>query len=483
MQPGTPIDDRTLAITKIVESEEEVKSLLRHLQEVADGVAFKSSPRSGQFLRYIVEQAIAGHFDSLKERVIGVELFGRLPTYDTGDDAIVRVTASDVRRRLLQHYGRYGSIAEYRISLPVGSYIPEITRDFVDKPKLPEADADHTPAALAQHPEPFLVPLPAVTIHSAQVTVQAEHPQADSPLDSTKPFVWRRQVWLAIGVAIGLLMLGGSVLYFRTRPAVFPFESVRINPWATFFSSARPTQIITSDPNITEIQGFTGGEITASDYANHNYFAGPNKLTPEQDNFCRIILRGDKAATVDTQIAVTIAQLAQSSGRRVSVHGARSIRLSDLRTEDNFVLLGSPRSDPWFGLFNDQLDFQFALNKALKQEYVRNVHPRAGEQALYIPTAPGWATGQSYAIIAVVRNPDQTGNVLLLAGATVEGTQAAGELITDPGRLSNDLKKCGIPASGPLHPFEMLLRLNTMAGSPNDVDVTACHVLPDGSTH
>jgi hypothetical protein len=284
---------------------------------------------------------------------------------------------------------------------------------------------------------------------------------------------------LSIGVAIALFTLGGSVLYFRTRSAVFPFESVRINPWATFFNSARPTQIITSDPNIVEIQGFTGGQITVSDYANHNYFAGPNKLTPEQDNFCRIILRGDKAATVDTKIAVTIAQLAQSSGRQVRVRGARGIRLSDLRTEDNFVLLGSPRSNPWSGLFDDQLDFRFVFDKALKQEFIRNIHPRAGEQANYIPTAPGWATGQSYAIIAVVRNPDQNGNVLLLGGADVEGTEAAGELITDPGRLSSDMKKCGLQLSGPLHHFEMLLRLNTMAGSPNDIDVTACHILPD----
>jgi hypothetical protein len=483
MQPGTSIDDRALEITRIVEGGEEVTHLLRHLKEVTDGAAFKSSFRSGQFLRYIVEQAIAGHFDSLKERVIGVELFGRSPSYDTGDDAVVRVTASDVRRRLLQHYGRYGSTSEYRISLPVGSYIPEFTRDFAVGPKPVEVDANHTPAAVAPYPEPFLVPLAAATIHSDHATAQPEHPQADGSTGSTRPSAQRRHAWLSAGVAIVLFILGSSVLYFRTRPAAFSLEPVRVNPWITFFSSTRPTQIITSDPNIVEIQGFTGGQITASDYANHNYFAGPNKLTPEQDNFCRIILRGDKAATVDTQIAVNIAQLAQSSGRSVSVHGARSIRLSDLRTEDNFVLLGSPRSDPWSGLFNDQLDFQFVFDKALKQEFIHNLHPRAGEQANYIPTAPGWATGQSYAIIAVVRNPDQNGNVILLAGADAEGTEAAGELITDSDRLSNGMKKCGLQVSGPLHHFEMLLHLSTMAGSPHGVDVTACHVLPDGPGH
>src|ERR1700687_4667953 len=129
MQLATPADTRKAEIARIVQTEQDIASLQLHLKELIDGAAFKGSHRSGQFLRYIVEQAIAGHFESLKERVIGVEMFGRSPSYDTGDDAIVRVTASDVRRRLLEHYGRYGSTSEFRITLPSGSYIPEITRN------------------------------------------------------------------------------------------------------------------------------------------------------------------------------------------------------------------------------------------------------------------------------------------------------------------------------------------------------------------
>src|ERR1700716_4103412 len=129
MQSDTSIEARTTEITKITQTEQDIASLHQHLKDVIEGAAFKGSHRSGQFLRYIVEQAIAGHFESLKERLIGVELFGRSPSYDTGDDAIVRVTASDVRRRLLQHYGKYGTASEFRISLPLGSYIPEIVRD------------------------------------------------------------------------------------------------------------------------------------------------------------------------------------------------------------------------------------------------------------------------------------------------------------------------------------------------------------------
>ena len=58
--------------------------------------------------------------------MLGVELFGRSPTYDTGDDAIVRVTACDVRKRLNQFYVEFGAQSDFRIELPPGSYIPEI---------------------------------------------------------------------------------------------------------------------------------------------------------------------------------------------------------------------------------------------------------------------------------------------------------------------------------------------------------------------
>lgn len=64
-----------------------------------------------------MNQSLAGRFEQLKERIIGVEVFGRSPTYDTGVDAIVRVTTSEVRKRLVQHYGRNGISSEFRLSL------------------------------------------------------------------------------------------------------------------------------------------------------------------------------------------------------------------------------------------------------------------------------------------------------------------------------------------------------------------------------
>jgi hypothetical protein len=472
MHITAPTDPRSSEIGKILETEQDIELFQQHLKEVIEGSAFKASHRSGQFLKYIVDQAIAGHFESLKERVIGIELFGRSPSYDTGEDAIVRVTASDVRKRLLQHYGKDGATSEFRISLPLGAYIPEIARRTHSSANGNShlngtvAEADH----VADMPHLDLLqgsvhaPLHDVTVESARPRVRSGIPR------------------LFFIAALCTLALVASAFVAWNRYSV-----VRVVPrssllWSAFFHSPQSTQIITSDPNIAEIDGLTGGQVSVSDYANHNYTPDPAKLTPELANLCRNILRGDKAAGVDVPIAVYIGQMALASSREVSVHAARSIQIQDLASEDNFVFLGSPRSNPWSALFGDQLDFRFVFDPKAKTEFIRNEHPRPQEASAYVPTAPGWQTGQTFATVALVKNPDQVGQVLLVAGATGEGTAAAGRFITDTARMNATLKECGVRNSGEVQHWQLLLQLNAMAGAPSNVDVIACHLL-DGSQH
>src|SRR4029078_10931615 len=96
-----------------------------HVRRIVESPALKGSKRSQEFLQFIVERALDGHCEELKEQTLGVELLRRTPSYDTGADAIVRVTACDVRRRLLQFYSASNDPFEFRIDLPPGSYIPE----------------------------------------------------------------------------------------------------------------------------------------------------------------------------------------------------------------------------------------------------------------------------------------------------------------------------------------------------------------------
>jgi hypothetical protein len=467
MHIATPTDPRTSETGKILETEKDIELLQEHLREVIAGPAFKASQRSGQFLKYIVDQAIAGHFESLKERIIGVELFGRSPTYDTGEDAIVRVTASDVRKRLLQHYGKDGAASEFRISLPLGAYIPEIARRT-------HSSANGNAHFNGTETEPDRVAeLPPPDLLSGLVHAPPHDVVEDSSGHAVRPRILR----LLFIAALGVLALLASAVFAWNRYSVVDVVPRSSLLWSAFFRSPHSTQIITSDPNIAEIDGLIGDQLSVSDYANHNYIPDPGKLTPEVSNLCRNILRGDKAAAVDMPIAVYIGQMALASSRDITVHAARSIQIQDLASENNFVFLGSPRSNPWSALFSDQLDFRFVFDPKMKTEFIRNEHPRPQEASTYAPTAPGWQTGRTFGTVALVKNPDQVGQVLLIAGATGEGTAAAGRFITDVPRLNATLKKCGVRSSGEVQHWQLLLQLNAMAGAPSNVDVIACHLL------
>lgn len=76
-------------------------------------------------MQYCVDRVLAGESDSLKERTIGVEVFGRPDDYDTATDHIVRSAASEVRRRLAQYYQEPENARDIRIDIHPGSYIPE----------------------------------------------------------------------------------------------------------------------------------------------------------------------------------------------------------------------------------------------------------------------------------------------------------------------------------------------------------------------
>lgn len=474
MHQPSSAEERSHQNARIAETEWEAADLRQHLAEVIEGVAFRGSHRSGQFLTYIVEQAIAGHFESLKERVIGVELFGRSPSYDTGDDAIVRVTASDVRRRLLQHYGKYGSPSGLRISLPLGSYLPVVSREITG-PSSPSAPKAVGTEIVITRAEPVLAPheLPR------SAPVPAHLPEATAPQEVKAT---RRMRGTLMAVALTALIFSAAGIFVGRNFAQRNSSLVSL-PWSAFVSSPHATQIITSDPAIAEVQELTGRPISVSDYANGSYLPSPGTVSPETLRIGELLLRGANPAVIDSSISVSIAALGQSLASKLHVHSARALRMDDLKTDDNFIFLGSPRSNPWTALFADQLDFRFVFNKEAGQEIIQDVQPRPQERAEYRPTALGGGTGESFAIVALVQNLDQNGQVLLLAGADAEGTEAAARFVTDPPRLSSALQACGVGRSGLLQHFEFLLRLNTMAGSPNDYDVVACHLLPGPSLH
>src|SRR5580658_2661826 len=86
---------------------------------------FSHSKRFPNFLRFVVEQTLAGDADDIKERTLGIEIFGKDADYDTAADPIVRVTAAEIRKRVAQYYQDPAHNEEIRITLPSGAYVPQ----------------------------------------------------------------------------------------------------------------------------------------------------------------------------------------------------------------------------------------------------------------------------------------------------------------------------------------------------------------------
>ena len=104
---------------------ERARSIREELERVLSSPEFTASKRCQDFLRLVVEHALAGELDSLRERMIGAEMFGRPVDYDTSNDAVVRVSATQVRKRLAQYYSETRRPPVVRIELPPGSVRPK----------------------------------------------------------------------------------------------------------------------------------------------------------------------------------------------------------------------------------------------------------------------------------------------------------------------------------------------------------------------
>jgi hypothetical protein len=133
------------------------------LDRVLHSHEFRASRRCQEFLKYVVENTLAGRGDTLKERTIGIDVFGRGASYDPSEDATVRVKAGEVRKRLGLYYAGNGRADDIRIDLPAGTYAPEFSHvTHAPGPESPQA----LPAAAPQRRRrwPLVLALSAVVV-------------------------------------------------------------------------------------------------------------------------------------------------------------------------------------------------------------------------------------------------------------------------------------------------------------------------------
>jgi hypothetical protein len=185
------------------------------LELLLENHLFRNSKRYPNMLRHIVERTLAGRSEEIKERSLGVLVFGRPPDYDCSADPVVRMSAAEIRKRLGQYYCEPRHRDQLRIELPVGSYIPEF--------HWPEGNP---PAAVAVEP-----PVPR-----AEPGLHAEPEAPTSRRRSRKNTVVGSVAALVVAVIATYLMWPESALDSFWRPVLADAQPILLcaakSPWS-----------------------------------------------------------------------------------------------------------------------------------------------------------------------------------------------------------------------------------------------------------
>jgi len=281
-----------------------------------------------------------------------------------------------------------------------------------------------------------------------------------------------------------LFMVLAAWFFMRPRESV-PTPSVEktLAPskplWGELFDKDHETFVVCADSALVLLQELIKRPISLAEYINRNYSATSQKLPPEVQTLLRILPQRQYTNISDVRLVQAILQLNDEYRGRSVVRSARNVELIDFKN-GNFVLLGSRRSTPWVELFEPSLNFHFVYDGKLLRTGFSNVKPQKGEKSVYWIEGSSTQLDKTYGVIAFLPNLNRNGNVLMIQGATGEGTEAAGEYITNPESLSHLLKTIHAIDNDHLRYFEVLLKSGTIAGTPKDAEIISYRLLPAG---
>ncbi len=359
--------------------------------------AFRSSKRSVAFLRYVVEMTLNGSADQIKERTIGVEVFGRDPSYDTNLDHIVRTAATELRKRLASYYVDEKHRSELRMGLIPGSYVPRFTLPGQTRHVETEIEAEQPESTFETH---------AAHIQIGPVPVGGLKKHAPR---------WKRRLVGAFAIVIAAAVsLAGYAWLHRANPEDVFWKPVLDTPGSVLL-------VVGDHPN---------GPPTVPDVS-----ANGSPVTP--------VPSSDSSETVPFADTVTIAKVVgalQARNKQVLIRRGSESSFSDLRN-GAVVLIGAFNNE-WSLRLTRQLRFSLAMDPEQHLIYIRdakNPASRSWSWATNQPRVP--LTGanspklEDFALISRIRDSETGHVVVVIGGLYTYGTETAGEFLTDPGLL------------------------------------------------
>ncbi len=353
-------------------------AIVAQLEKILAHPLFKNSKRYPNLLRYVVEGTLGGRPGELKERTLGIEVFGREPDYDTNLDPVVRTTAAEIRKRLAQYYQDPAHEFELRIDLPLGSY----------------------GARFQAHPERPLPVMPAPVLPiMAAVALAPPRPR----------WRWRVGALVAIVAAVGVIMWAGTR---SSRPALDRL-------WSPVLESPSPALLCVGQ------RPFVGSWMSEPKAA-----LPPGTRSAQADTtlFQLYYLGSQNAAMPDVMTMGMLAGLLQSKGKAFHIRGESSTTYEDVRNGP-IVLIGAFNNDWSLRLMGPQ---RFSFERDGDTFWIRDQQHPSDKKLTVNYATPYLQLTEDYALISRVLDPVTERMVVLAGGLTGYGTEAAGEFLTQP---------------------------------------------------
>jgi hypothetical protein len=418
---------------------------------VAASAQFRRSARLRDFLLYVGNQSLKAGCPEIHEQEIGAKVFGRSPAYDRSQDNIVRVNATELRKRIEQYFATEGAHEPLVLEIPRGAYKPVFHRRAIENSDMPQ---------LARGPVTSSLVRPGV---AWPATAAAPRNRAVFALTA---------LCLVLALACISLMqqnrsMRRSLNTWEGKPALAAF-------WGDFLRYRPQTDVVLPDDSLSLITDLVHHPISLGDYLDRTYMRDvqASDLSPD---------RKFDLDQVYSHNLITFGGVRASQQMLAQIPAASPTHLTlsryytaDAIKRNNVILIGGKKANPWVHLFDDQLNFVTDFDNQHSIAFIGNLHPKPGEQARYeVSYQPNALVG--YSVIGYLPNPGRTGNAIIVAGTDSDATDAAAEFLTSEDaleRLQNTLHVKTLPY------FEVLLKTSRLSGTSLSSEMLAYRTYP-----
>ena len=380
-----------------------------------------------KLLRYLAEHSLDHPGVALKEYQIATEVLGRPAGFDPQSDSTVRVQAGRLRVKLAEYYAHEGPDDLILVEIPKGSY----------------ALTFHLRAGKSGvQPAPALLREP----HAPNEEVAATRGWAIAVIVLS--------VLLAATFSTTAFLLSQRL---KTQPAVGqPVAAAYQIFWNRFLIGPQQPWVIFSNGS------FVGRPETGMRYFN-----------PSADTRAFIL---DHYTGVGEVLAIhQLDQVFELLNRPIRVKRGALFSLDDAQNND-LIFVGSPSENLTLLDIPGSQEFVFRrLDSGPRKGdlAVVNVHPQPGEPKIFLATPANQPTTEDYAIVSLLPGLDPARSILILAGNSTFGTQAAVEYVCREDSIKELLQRLHVSKASELKPFEALLHVKIAHGVPVVTDLVS----------